>query len=226
MMPVTGFTSLQEHSPVAQRSPARPAPNALGSASEGMGSSLKSALAMLILTPMMWKSSRPLEVVGPSKPQMGSPSVFIDEGAAAGAGVRSLDGHRPWTLGASNTVPRSTGVAACIGGPSEADTCRPRNPAGAVPGRVAGTVSGGADPALAVAGGLLRGAKELTWVVSRGAIRRRARGLVSSGAWEAEIGNDYLDSWHSHLRARERGERREGRQQGQRGEERCRSAFG
>ena len=160
----------------------------------------------------------------------GIAEVFIDEGAAAGAGVRSLDRHRPWTLGASNTVPRSTGVAACIGGPSEADTCRPRNPAGgAVPGRVAGTVSGGADPALAVAGGLLRcfeGPKELTWVVSRGAIRRRARGLVSSGAWEAEIGNDYLDSWHSHLRARERGERREGRQQGQRGEERCRSAFG
>ena len=88
----------------------------------------------------------------------GIAGVFIDEGAAAGAGVRSLDGHRPGTLGASNTVPRSTGFAACIGGPSEADTCRPRNPAGAVPGRVAGTVSGGggADPALAVAGGLLR----------------------------------------------------------------------
>ena len=40
----------------------------------------------------------------------GIAGVFIDEGAAAGAGVRSLDCHRPWTLGASNTVPRSTGV--------------------------------------------------------------------------------------------------------------------
>ena len=195
-----------------------------------MGSSLKSSLAMLILTPMMWKSSRPLEVVGPSKPQMGSPASSLTKARlpAPASGRLTATGLGPWERPTPfREVPA---FAACIGGPSEADTCRPRNPAGgAVPGRVAGTVSGGADPALAVAGGLLRcfeGPKELTWVVSRGAIRRRARGLVSSGAWEVEIGNDYLDSWHSHLRARERGERREGRQQGQRGEERCRSAFG